>query len=160
MSDKRLRTGRGAVVATVLACAVVAILTGCGATGDGSATSSPVSASTTPTAPAPSATASLSPTTTAGETGFDTEAIYAACDAAVPSDIWGNSPRLLPGPIVADSVGLASADGYTEAHTNGDPNAVYVNVQYFDGGTFAFSALCVASGDPAAPRIEYIRTLD
>jgi len=61
---------------------------------------------------------------------------------------------------VDDSFGPAAPDGYTAEHTKGDPNALYINVQYFGGDSFAFSTLCVASGDPAAPKVEFIRTLD
>jgi hypothetical protein len=75
-------------------------------------------------------------------------------------DTWGGQDPLPPGPIVDDSFGPAASDGYTAEHTNGDPNALYINVQYSGGDSFAFSALCVASGDPAAPKVEFIRTLD
>lgn len=78
----------------------------------------------------------------------------------MPADTWGGQNPLPPGPIVDDSFGPAAPDGYTAEHTKGDLNALYINVQYFGGDSFAFSTLCVASGHPAAPKVELIRTLD
>ncbi|WP_025158713.1 hypothetical protein [Leifsonia aquatica] len=154
--------GRSQRIAVVVAAAVFVgvLLTGCVGSGGGSET--PVAAPSASGSPEASSTASSgsSALPTARADGFDTKAIYAACDAAVPADVWGGQQPVAPGPIVADSIGPASSDGYTADHTNGDPAAVYINVQYFTGDSFAFSALCVASGDPSAPRVEYIRTLN
>lgn len=153
-----LRPGRMAVIAGVLVCTVSAALSGCSNIGHATR-----EAETTMTsshdAPA-TKTVTPTPVPTAAGSGFDRNAVYAACNAAVPADVWGGQAPLPPGPIVADTFGLASSDGYAASHTNGDADAIYVNVQYFRGDVFAFSALCVASGDPAAPRVEYIRTLD
>lgn len=153
-----LRPGRAAVVTVALICAVSAALSGC--SGVGSAPGAV--GTTTPSGrdvPATN-TASPSPVPTTARSEFDRNAVYAACNAAVPVVVWGGQAPLPPGPIGADTFGLASSDGYAAAHTNGDPSAMFVNVQYFRGDVFAFSALCVASGDPAAPRVEYVRTLD
>jgi hypothetical protein len=151
------RHTRSAFASVLLASAVGAALFGC----SGSESAPPMEASPSPTVTSPvtageTATRIPSPT----PTGFDRGAVYAACNASVPTDVWGARDPLQPGPIVADSFGPAVSDGYTAQHTNGDPNAIYVNVQYFKGGVFQFSALCVASGEPAAPRVEFIRTLD
>jgi hypothetical protein len=153
-----LLLGRTAAVAVALVCAVGGALSGCSDIGSapGAVQTTTPSRHDVPSTNAP--TPSHVPTATRSE--FDRNAVYAACDAAVPADVWGGQAPLPPGPIGADTFGLASSDGYTAAHTNGDPDAIYVNVQYFRDDTFAFSALCVASGDPAEPRVEYIRTLD
>jgi hypothetical protein len=150
---------RGALVSLVLVSALGVALSGCSAPGPAEA----VSPTSRPT-PAASSTGSHSAgpgeSSTPTPAGFDRTAVYAACDAAVPADLWGAEDPLPPGPIASDSFGSAATDPYTADHTNGDPNAMYVNVQYFADGQFRFSALCVASGDVRAPQVEFIRTLD
>jgi hypothetical protein len=150
-------TTRAAAIAALLACS--ASLTACAASGGvPGATSSRAADTSNPASPTTSATPS--PVASTASEGFDREAVYAACNAAVPVDVWGPDAPLPAGPIVADSFGAALSNAYTASDTHGDPNAMYVNVQYFRGDTFAFSALCVASGDPTSPRVEFIRTLD
>jgi len=147
------RPARRAIVSAVVVSAVATALVGC------SSHAAVTDAAASSSAPTPS-TGSATATPTPAGNGFDEPSIYAACDAAVPADLWGPQAPLRPGPIAADSFGLAASDAYAAEHTNGDPKAIYVNVQYFRDGAFQFSALCVASGDPAAPRVEFIRTLD
>lgn len=156
------RRRRAVVAAVLLGSAVTTALAGCSGAGDAGEAGSPAPSSATPSShatPTDSTISSPAPSATTAN-GFDREAVYAACDAAVPADVWGGKAPLAPAAIVADSFGPAASNAYAADHTNGDPNALYVNVQYFRGDAFAFSALCVASGDPAAPRVEYIRTLD
>lgn len=153
----RRRAGRAALIPLAVLASIVAVaVSGCSDPASSTAEGSAPPRVTSTTTHVPSAT----PTTSPAAAGFDRSAIYAACDAAVPADTWGGQNPLPPGPIVDDSFGPAASDGYTAEHTNGDPNALYINVQYFGGDSFAFSALCVASGDPAAPKVEFIRTLD
>lgn len=93
--------------------------------------------------------------------GFDLTQVYTACDAAVPNSVWGNEDRLPPQPPDDRSFGIASDDGYAKEAAASDPNAIYANVIYAgpDGG-FAWSALCIATGDPGNPTVTFIRTLD
>ena len=157
-ADRASRPVRGVLASLLLVTALGASLSGCSAPGSAGA-ASPTGRQTAASSPTDSP-AGASATPTATPTGFDRAAVYAACDAAVPADVWGTGSPLPPGPIASDSFGSAAADPYTAEHTNGDPNAMYVNVQYFADGQFRFSALCVASGDATAPHVEFIRTLD
>ena len=91
--------------------------------------------------------------------GFDIESIYAACEAAVPTSAWGLGPRPTRAPQY-NTFGIADSDIYAAGVTNGDANAIFVNVVFTGDGTNYFSALCVASGDPADPRVVFVRSLD
>ena len=148
--------------ALVAAPVVVMSLAGCSAgAGVSRASSSMTPSSETPTgASTPTNSATPGATTAAALSGFDLAAVYAACDAAVPAAVWGGSDPIKPDPPTADAFGHASADGYAKDRMNGDPNAIYINVTYENPDGAAGSALCVASGDPAAPTVTYLRTLD
>ncbi|NEN06744.1 hypothetical protein G3T36_12795 [Diaminobutyricibacter tongyongensis] len=146
----------------VLSVVVVAVMAGCSAAAADSPAPTTASSQTPAVSPTPTDSATPTPTETAAATlnGFDLAAVYAACDAAVPVSVWGGRDPVKPEPPTADAFGQASSDGYVKDHTNGDPNAIYVNVTYhYPEGPYV-SALCVASGDPAAPTVTYIRTLD
>lgn len=149
------RRSRRAWASALLAATLGAALIGCTAP-----QTAPATGTTSPSVSSPTAAQAATPIPSPARHEFDKEAVYAACDAAVQADVRAGEDPLPPGPIGADSFGPAASDPYTAEHTNGDPNAIYVNVQYFRADVFQFSGLCVASGEPAAPRVEFIRTLD
>ncbi|WP_426515690.1 hypothetical protein ACPPVQ_13895 [Diaminobutyricibacter sp. McL0618] len=92
--------------------------------------------------------------------GFDIESIYAACEAALPAGTWPSGvPLPTPRPEMND-FGLASENGFTVDRAHGDPNAIFVDVAYQLDETDYGSDLCVASGDPAHPRVEFIQSFD
>src|SRR4051794_33440918 len=87
-TDRASRSMRAALVSVVLVAALGAALSGCSAPGSAEA----VSPTSTPTAAASSTgsqSAGPGETSTPTPAGFDRAAVYAACDAAVPADLWG-----------------------------------------------------------------------
>ena len=119
-----------------------------------------VTETVTPT-PTETPTPTPTPTPPPAQTlnGFDIASVYAACEAAVPASNWPSGPRPSPAPQY-NTFGLAGTDDYVSDHTSGDPDAIYVNVVYQWDDNHYSSDLCVASGDPADPKVEYIRSLD
>jgi hypothetical protein len=86
--------------------------------------------------------------------------VYAACYAAIPPQNWPDGPRPTPDPPRSDSFGVADESRFFAQYDQGDPNAIYIGVYYtFSDGTVVATE-CIASGDPAAPTITYLRDVD
>jgi hypothetical protein len=91
--------------------------------------------------------------------GFDADQVYAECIKLDPGN-WGSKAAPSPSPRAADSVQPAAAGGdYVDGALHDDPNAIVVLVNYQLEST-TVGNLCVASGDPASPLVEYIRSID
>ena len=86
--------------------------------------------------------------------------MYAACYAAIPPSNWPDVPIPTPDPPHHDSFGVADDNKFFAQYDQGDPNAIFVGVYYtFSDGTVVATE-CIASGNPAAPKITYIRDVD
>jgi hypothetical protein len=90
--------------------------------------------------------------------GFDADQVYAKCIELDPGN-WGNAAAPSPSPRAADSVQPATGHDYVEGALHDDPNAIIVVVNY-KLESITVGNLCVASGDPSSPLVEYIRSID